>query len=68
MFKAGESSISKEFLWIGDWAGRRASLTPNRQAIFDNLEKKTYTYKELDIRANQLARVLLDYGISERIN
>jgi hypothetical protein len=44
MFKAGESSISKEFLWIGDWAGRRASLTPNRQAIFDNLEKKTYTY------------------------
>ena len=65
LFKAGEFSISKEFSWIGDWAGRRASLTPNRHAIFDNLEKKTYTYKELDIRANQLARVLLDYGISK---
>ena len=65
MFKAGDFSISKEFLWIGDWAGRRASLTPNRQAIFDNIEKKIYTYKELDIRANQLARVLLDHGISK---
>ena len=64
-FNAGESSTSKEFTWIGDWAGRRASLTPNREAIFDNLEKKTYTYKELDTRANQLARVLLDYGISK---
>lgn len=64
MFKLGEFSISKEFSWIGDWAGRRAILTPDRQAIFDNLEKKTYTYKELDIRANQLARVLLNNEIS----
>ncbi|MFW9880182.1 MAG: AMP-binding protein [Candidatus Thorarchaeota archaeon] len=65
MFKAGEFIISEDFSWIGDWAGRRASLTPNRQAIFDNLEKKYYSYKELNIRANQLARVLLDYGISK---
>ncbi|UCD00404.1 MAG: long-chain fatty acid--CoA ligase [Promethearchaeota archaeon] len=65
MFKAGEFSISEEFSWIGDWSGRRASLTPNQHAIFDNLEKKTYTYKELDIRANKLARILLDYGISK---
>jgi fatty-acyl-CoA synthase len=65
MFKSGEFSISKEFSWIGDWAGRRASLTPNREAIYDNLEKKSYTYKELDIRANQLAHVLLDSEISK---
>ena len=65
MFKAGEFSISKEFTWIGDWAGRRAGLTPNREAVFDHIEKKVYTYKELDIRANQLARVLMDYGISK---
>ena len=56
---------SEEFSWIGDWAGRRAILTPNRYAIFDNIEKKSYTFRELNIRAKQLARVLLDYGISK---
>lgn len=65
MVKAGDFSISEDFSWIGDWAGRRAILTPNREAIFDYLEKKTYNYKELNIRANKLARVLLDYGISK---
>lgn len=54
-----------EFSWIGDWAERRASLTPNRHAIFDNIEKKSYTYNELNVRAKQLARVLLDHGISK---
>ena len=65
MFGTGKNLISKEFSWIGDWAGRRASLTPNRIAIFDDVKKKSYTYKELDVRANQLARVLLDQGISK---
>ena len=65
MVKVGNFSISEDFSWIGDWAGRRAILSPNREAIFDYLEKKTYTYKELDSRANKLARVLLDYGISK---
>ena len=54
-----------EFSWIGDWAERRASLTPNRHAIFDNIEKKSYTYNELKVRAKQLARGLLDHGISK---
>jgi len=65
MVKVGDFSIPPEFSWIGDWSGRRALLTPNREAVFDNIKKKTYTYKELDIRANRLARVLLDYGISK---
>jgi fatty-acyl-CoA synthase len=65
MVKAGEISIPKEFSWIGDWARLRASITPNREAISDNIEKKTYTYKELDFRANRIARVLLDQGISK---
>ncbi len=54
-----------EFSWIGDWGERRASLTPNRHAIFDNIEKKIYTYNDLNIRAKQLAHVLLDHGISK---
>ncbi|MFX1435433.1 MAG: class I adenylate-forming enzyme family protein [Promethearchaeota archaeon] len=65
MVKAGEFLIKDEFTWIGDWAKRRAILTPNREAIFDNIENKLYTYKHLDLRANKLARVLLNQGISK---
>ena len=42
MVKVAESSIPEDFSWIGDWAGRRAMLTPNREAIIDNIEKKIY--------------------------
>ena len=65
MYKAGNYSIPFEFSWIGDWAARRAMLTPNREAIFDNMTNKRYTFNDLNIRANQLARVLLDFGISK---
>ena len=64
MFKSGDYSISNEFSWIGDWAKRRALLTPNREAIFDNIEKKSYTYSDLNLRANKLSRLLLDENIS----
>ena len=63
MFKAGDYSISKDFSWIGDWARRRALLTPNREALFDNIEKKLYTYNDLNLRANKLARLLLNEGV-----
>jgi fatty-acyl-CoA synthase len=65
MFKAGELSIPTEFEWIGDWAERRATLTPNREALFDNIEKNLYTFNDLNLRANRLARVLLNEGISK---
>lgn len=65
MFKAGDYSIPYDLSWIGDWAGRRALLTPKREAIFDNMENKRYTYEELNQRANKIARVLLDHGISK---
>jgi len=65
LVKAGNYLIPDEFTWIGDWARRRAILTPNREAIFDNIDRKLYTYKDLDSRANQLARVLLNQGISK---
>ena len=40
MIKAGNFSMPSEFSWIGDWSGRRALLTPNREALFDNIKKK----------------------------
>jgi fatty-acyl-CoA synthase len=53
----------KDWSWIGDWTGRRALLTPNREAIVDNIQKKRYTFKDMDKRANRVARLLLDSGV-----
>ncbi|MFX1329729.1 MAG: AMP-binding protein [Promethearchaeota archaeon] len=65
MFKAGDYSVSNEFSWIGDWAKRRSLLTPDREAIFDNIEKKLYTFNDLNLRANKVARLLLNKDISK---
>ena len=55
----------KDWSWIGDWTGRRALLTPKTEAMVDNILKDRYTFEELDHRANQVSRVLLDHGVSK---
>ncbi len=65
MLKGEDYSIVKDFSWIGDWSGRRAILTPNQEAIVDFINKKRYTYNELNVRAKQLAQVLLNKGITK---
>ncbi|MFX1369345.1 MAG: long-chain fatty acid--CoA ligase [Promethearchaeota archaeon] len=55
----------KDWSWIGDWTGRRALLTPTREAIVDNILNKRYTFKDMDNRANQVARILLDSGVQK---
>jgi fatty-acyl-CoA synthase len=55
----------KDWSWIGDWTGRRALLTPKGEAIVDNIQNRRYTFEEMDIRANQVARILLDSGIEK---
>ena len=65
MYHLDDHSKTKDFDWIGNWSGRRALLTPDREAIFDNIEKKRYSYLELDKRATKFARVLLDNGITK---
>ena len=55
----------KDWSWIGDWTARRALLTPKREAMIDNIQKKKYTFEDLDSRANQVARVLLDSGVEK---
>ncbi|MFX1234878.1 MAG: AMP-binding protein [Promethearchaeota archaeon] len=65
MVRVENKIIPDEFSWIGDWAKRRATLTPNRHAIVDNIDKNLYTYQDLNLRANKLARVLLNEGISK---
>ncbi|MFX1332443.1 MAG: long-chain fatty acid--CoA ligase [Promethearchaeota archaeon] len=55
----------KDWSWIGDWTGRRALLTPEGKAIVDNIQNEEYTFREIDERANQVARVLLDSGLQK---
>jgi fatty-acyl-CoA synthase len=63
VYKADNFTFPMEFSWIGNWSARRALLTPKREAIFDNMENQRYTFKEIDNRANKLARVLLNMDI-----
>jgi fatty-acyl-CoA synthase len=46
--------------WVGDWAGRRAALTPNRTALYDSFTGETYTYRELNDRACRVGAYLVD--------
>ncbi len=46
--------------WVGDWAGRRAALTPNRIALYDSFTKKTYSFHEMNDRACRVGAYLTD--------
>ena len=49
--------------WVGDWSGRRASLSPERVAVVDEMAGERHRYRDLEARANQTARVLEEYGV-----
>lgn len=44
--------------WVGDWSGRRAMLTPTREAIYDATDNRRFAYAELDDRANRVGSYL----------
>ena len=46
--------------WVGDWVGRRARITPHREAVVDPETGQRWTYAELDARANRLGTFLED--------
>lgn len=46
--------------WVGDWAGRRAALTPHRMALYDSATQKTYTFQEMNERACRTSTWLAD--------
>ena len=50
--------------WVGDWSGKRATLSPNRVGLVDAATGTEYTYAELDRRANRCARLLEDHGVT----
>jgi fatty-acyl-CoA synthase len=53
----------RPYEWVGDWSARRASLSPDRDAIVDATTGERYTYAELDRRGNRTARLLEEYGV-----
>jgi fatty-acyl-CoA synthase len=46
--------------WVGDWAGRRAALTPHRTALYDSFTRKTYTFQAMNDRACRAGTYLSD--------
>lgn len=50
--------MNRNWSWIVDMAGRRASFSPNRTALFDAGKGEAFTYSELDRRSCSLAAYL----------
>jgi fatty-acyl-CoA synthase len=51
--------------WVGDWSGHRATLSPDKPALTDATTGNTWTYEELDGRANRTARLLREHGVAD---
>ncbi|MEO1266503.1 MAG: hypothetical protein AAFX99_00300, partial [Myxococcota bacterium] len=46
--------------WVGDWAGRRALITPNAPALHDVATGARYTFADMNIRAQRVGAWLVD--------
>ena len=46
--------------WVGDWAGRRAVMTPHRTALYDSFTQQTYTFQDMNDRASRVGTYLTD--------
>ncbi|MFT4921321.1 MAG: fatty-acyl-CoA synthase [Haloarculaceae archaeon] len=54
---------SRPYEWVGQLSERRAALTPERVGLVDADSGDEYTYRELDQRANRMARLLREHGV-----
>ncbi|MBL8658795.1 MAG: AMP-binding protein [Rhodospirillales bacterium] len=46
--------------WVGDWAGRRAALTPHRTALYDSFTRKSFTFLDINDRVCRVGAYLAD--------
>lgn len=54
-----------DVMYLGDWLGRRARLSPTRVALFDAQNgMQPLTYREWNERVNQTAHLLRDIGVA----
>jgi fatty-acyl-CoA synthase len=65
MYFETKHKINQDFSWVGNWSKRRAVLTPNKEAIYDHVNDKRYTFKDIERRANKAARILKEIGIEK---
>jgi|GEM_PF-111983 len=54
----------RPYEWVGDWSGRRRSLSPDREALVDATSGERYTYADLDERARRTVGLLEAYGVT----
>lgn len=59
------SSEQMEMQWVGNWIGKRASISPDTVGIFDKGCNQKFTFKELNTRANKTSNFLLANGITK---
>jgi fatty-acyl-CoA synthase len=57
---------SRPYDWVGDWSARRRRLSPDAVGLRDATTGESYTYRELDERANATARLLTEHGVTKR--
>jgi fatty-acyl-CoA synthase len=55
----------RPYEWVGAWSERRAALSPDAVGLTDATTGESYTYAELDARANRAARLLDDHGVEK---
>ncbi|MCC3750633.1 MAG: AMP-binding protein [Halorhodospira halophila] len=64
---AGSSYDDLPMEWVGNWAGRRAALTPERMALYEPDSERCITYRQADQRAERAAALLTEtLGIGPR--
>ncbi|MFB6093893.1 MAG: AMP-binding protein [Halanaeroarchaeum sp.] len=56
---------SRPYEWVGAWSERRAALSPDRVGLVDVTTDRTFTYADLDARANRTARFLRSAGVAD---
>lgn len=59
------SSEQMEMQWVGNWIGKRASISPDTIGIFDKGCNQKFTFKELNSRANKTSNFLLENDINK---
>ncbi|EJN61652.1 AMP-binding protein [Halogranum rubrum] len=55
----------RPFEWVGAWSERRARLSPEKTGLVDATSGQAFTYRELDARANQTARLLRTHDVAD---
>jgi fatty-acyl-CoA synthase len=51
--------------WVGAWSERRARLSPDAVGLVDATTGRSFTYDDLDARANRTARLLREHDVTE---